>query len=44
MFGRDRGCDDVDKVTGANLELWMKKSQGEVEKLTTTDDIASMVL
>jgi hypothetical protein len=38
------GCDDVDKVINANLEAWMKKSLGEVAKLTTTDDIASMVL
>jgi hypothetical protein len=38
------GCYDVDKVTDANLEAWMKKSLGEVAKLTTTDDIASMVL
>jgi uncharacterized membrane-anchored protein YjiN (DUF445 family) len=38
------GCDDVDKITDNNLEAWMKKSLGEVAKLTTTDDIASMVL
>jgi hypothetical protein len=38
------GCDGVDKVTDANLEAWMKKSLGEIPKLTTTDDIASMVL
>jgi hypothetical protein len=38
------GCDDFDKVTDANLETWMKKSLGEVAKLTTIDDIASMVL
>jgi hypothetical protein len=38
------GCDDVEKVTDANLEAWMKKSLGEVAKLTRTDDIASMVL
>jgi hypothetical protein len=38
------GCDDVDKVTDNNLEAWIKKSLGEVAKLTTTDDIASMVL
>jgi hypothetical protein len=38
------GCDDVDKVTDANLEAWIKKSLGEVAKLTTADDIASMVL
>jgi hypothetical protein len=24
------GCDDVDKVTDANLEAWMKKPLGEV--------------
>jgi hypothetical protein len=30
------GCDDVDKVTDANLEAWMKKSLGEVAKLTTS--------
>jgi hypothetical protein len=38
------GFDDVDKVTDSNLEAWMKKSLGEVAKLTTTDDTASMVL
>jgi hypothetical protein len=38
------GCDDVDKVTDNNLEAWMKKSLGEVAKLTTTDDVASIVL
>jgi hypothetical protein len=38
------GCTDVDEVTDANLEAWMKKSLGEVARLTTTDDIASMVL
>jgi hypothetical protein len=37
------GCDDVYKVTDANLEPWMKKSLGEVTNLTTTDNIASMV-
>jgi hypothetical protein len=38
------GCTDVDEVTDANLEAWMKKSLREVAKLTTTVDIASMVL
>jgi hypothetical protein len=38
------GCDNVDKVTDANLEAWMKKSLGEIAKHTTTDDIGSMVL
>jgi hypothetical protein len=38
------GCDDVDKVSDDNLEARMKKSLGEVAKLTTTDDIASTVL
>jgi hypothetical protein len=38
------GCNDVEKVTDDNLAAWMKKSLGEVAKLTTTDDIASMVL
>jgi hypothetical protein len=38
------GCDDVDNVTDDNLEAWMKKSLGEEAKLTTTDDIASMVI
>jgi hypothetical protein len=37
------GFDDVDKVTDDNLEAWMKKSLGEVAKLTTTDNIYSMV-
>jgi hypothetical protein len=38
------GCNDVDEVTDGNLEAWMKKSLIEVARLTTTDDIASMVL
>jgi hypothetical protein len=38
------GCNDVEKVTDDNLEAWMKKSIGEVTRLITTDDIASMVL
>jgi hypothetical protein len=38
------GCDDVDKVTDANLEAWMKKSLGKIAKLTTADDISSMLL
>jgi hypothetical protein len=29
-------CEDVDKVTDSSLEAWMKKSLGEVAKLTTT--------
>jgi hypothetical protein len=38
------GCDEPDNVTDANLEAWMKKSLGGVARLTTTDDISSMVL
>jgi hypothetical protein len=30
-------------VVDADLEAWMKKSLGEIAKLTTTDDIADMV-
>jgi hypothetical protein len=28
------GCDEGDKVTDANLEAWIKKSLGEVAKVT----------
>jgi hypothetical protein len=32
------------RVSHNNLEAWVQKSLGEVAKLTTTDDIASIVL
>jgi hypothetical protein len=35
---------DADEVVDTDLEPWMKKSLREVAKLTTTDDIAAMVL
>jgi hypothetical protein len=38
------GCHDVDKVNDDNLEARLKKSFGEVAKLNTTADIASIVL
>jgi hypothetical protein len=34
---------EADEVIDADIEAWMKKSLGEVSKLTTTDDVASMV-
>jgi hypothetical protein len=37
------GRTDADEVIDADLDAWMKKSLGEVAKLTTTDDIAAMV-
>jgi hypothetical protein len=37
------GRTDADEVVDADLDAWMKKSLGEVAKLTTTDDIAAMV-
>lgn len=37
------GRDDVDDVVDSDLEAWMKKSLGEVAKLSTPDDIAAMV-
>jgi hypothetical protein len=38
------GCYDVYNFTDGNLEARMKKSLGEVAKITTTDDLAAMVL
>jgi hypothetical protein len=37
------GRTDADEVVDADLDAWMKKSLGEVAKLTTTDDFAAMV-
>jgi Integrase core domain/Integrase zinc binding domain len=37
------GRDDADDVVDSDLEAWMKKSLGEVAKLSTPDDIAAMV-
>jgi hypothetical protein len=37
------GRTDADEVIDTDLDAWMKKSLGEVAKLTTTDDIAAMV-
>jgi hypothetical protein len=37
------GRTDADEVVDADLDAWMKKSLGEVAKLSTTDDIAAMV-
>jgi hypothetical protein len=34
---------DANEVVDADLDAWMKKSLGEVAKLTTTDDKAAMV-
>jgi hypothetical protein len=42
VFGGE-GRTDADEVVDAYLNVWMKKSLGEVAKLTTTDDIAAMV-
>jgi hypothetical protein len=33
------GRSEADEVIDADIEAWMKKSLGEVCKLTTTDDI-----
>jgi hypothetical protein len=37
------GRTDADEVVDTDLDAWIKKSLGEVSKLTTTDDIADMV-
>jgi hypothetical protein len=37
------GRTDANEVVDADLDAWMKKSIGEVAKLSTTDDIAAMV-
>jgi hypothetical protein len=37
------GRTDADEVVDTDLDAWMKKSLGEVAKLTTTHDIAAMV-
>jgi hypothetical protein len=37
------GRSEADEVINADIEAWMKKSLGEVSKLTTTDNIAVMV-
>jgi hypothetical protein len=33
----------ADEVVDTDLDAWMKKSLGEVAKITTTDDIAAIV-
>jgi hypothetical protein len=38
------GCDDVDNVTGTNLDTWIKESLWEAATTATTEDIAAMVL
>jgi hypothetical protein len=37
------GRTDSDDVVDTDLDTWVKKSLGEVAKITTTDDIAVMV-
>jgi hypothetical protein len=37
------GRTDADEVVDTDLDVWMKKSLGEVAKLTTTADIAALV-
>jgi hypothetical protein len=34
---------DADEVVDTDLDAWMKKSLGEIAKITTTNDIAAIV-
>jgi hypothetical protein len=42
-FEEIEGRTDAKEVVDTELDAWMKKSPGEVSKITTTDNIAAMV-